>query len=164
VVHGWSRAATDDFEGGVAQMREGLALYDATGSRVAQPLFHGLLAETLLSRGRDHEASEHVQRGLALAARNGERISEIDLHRLNGELAARAGRVDDAVAILRRAILVARELGARTPALRAATALHRLLVQQGFLNEIVTSPLPDLIASFDGDLDTPDLRDARLVV
>jgi class 3 adenylate cyclase/predicted ATPase len=168
VVKGWSRAGTGDFEGGVAQMREGLALYDATGSRVAQPLFHGLLAETLLGRDRDAEAADHVARGLSLAASTGERISEIDLHRLKGALAARAGRIDDAVAILRRAIDLAGHLNARTPGLRAATALHRIFVQQGLLTEILTSPLPELVAAFEsgaGDTpETPDLRDARAVV
>ena len=164
VVQGWARTTGDDFEAGLVQMQQGLALYEATGSGVVQPLWYGLLADTLLERGRFEEAAAKVERGLAIAARTGERISEIDLHRIKGQLAAHGHRIDDAVAILRRAVSLSEELGARTPGLRAATALHRILVDHGLLRGIVTSPLPDLIESFDDGFETADLLCARAVV
>jgi predicted ATPase/class 3 adenylate cyclase len=162
IVRGWARAQTGDREAGIAQMREGIALYETIGSVVVQPLWLGLLASTLLDAGRVGEAREALDRGFARARQSAERISEIDLWRIRGELLARESPadLDGPQASFEQALALATRCEARSLGLRAATALHRLLASRGGA-ALAGSPLPAILASFTEGLDTRDLVAAR---
>ena len=86
VRHGWTLVAQGQKEQGLAQMRQGLALFQTTGAKFALPSFLFDLAEA-------HEKAGQVEEGLALVAEalkriveTGEHISEGELYRIKGEL------------------------------------------------------------------------------
>ena len=170
VVRGWARArlaqgadAAAERDAGLAQLREGLTLYELTGSQVVQTLWYALLAELELDAGRLPEARAALDAGFAKAAAVGERVSEIELWRIQAEWCARQPTPDHAQAQrdFMHALAMARECGARTYGLRAATGLHRLLALAGDAAALHASPLPALLAGFSEGLDTLDLQDAR---
>jgi class 3 adenylate cyclase/predicted ATPase len=169
-ARGWARARTLDREGGVAELRAGIAAYDLTGSKVVQALWYSLLAELELDAGHWAEADAALESGFAIAAETGERVSEIELWRIRGEWHARqpVPALGDARRCLAHALALAQACGARSYALRAATAWHRLLASHpdfdGTGAGANTSPLPALLGSFNEGLDTADLVEARRVL
>src|SRR5262249_41231477 len=78
-------------EESVAQVRRGLAAYQETGARLAQPLLLGLLAETCRNTGRPQESLSVAAEALALARLTGQASQEAWLCRLRGELLLQAG-------------------------------------------------------------------------
>jgi predicted ATPase len=71
--------------------------------------------------------------------------------------------IAEAETCFRSAVEIARQRGARTPELRAATSLARLLQAQGRRDE-ARAALLELHRSFTEGLDTQDLVDARLLL
>jgi len=169
VVRGWARARlaqgidATEFDAGLAQLREGLALYEMTGSQVVQTLWYALLAELELDAGRLSDARAALDAGFAKAEAVGERLSEIELWRIQAEWFARQPVPDRAQAQrhFMHALAMARECGARSYGLRAATGLHRLLAHNGDAAALQASPLPAWLAGFSEGDGTPDLQDAR---
>jgi len=169
VVRGWARARmaqgadATEFDAGLSQLREGLALYEMTGSQVVQTLWYALLAELELDAGRLPEARAALDAGFAKAEVVGERLSEIELWRIQAEWCARQTTPDRVQAqhSFMHALALAHECGARSYGLRAATGLHRLLASAGDAAALQPSPLPALLAGFSEGMDTPDLHDAR---
>lgn len=155
VVAGWARATLGEVETGLAIMRQGLSLYDATGSGVVQPLWYALMAEVLLSNGRLAETEDALRAGEAKADAHGEELAKIELTRLRGQLAAARRDMGTARSQLQAALRHAERLGARTLALRVALTHQRLLADAD------GTGLAVLVASFDGQPDYPDLRAAR---
>jgi predicted ATPase len=163
-VRGWALAARGQGEEALAEMGRGLAAVDATGAEVARPYWIGLLAEAWGRTGRPAEGLRWLEEALATAARNRDRWYEAELHRLRGELLlAGHGSAAEAEACFRRAIQAARRQGARSLELRAATSLARLWHGQDRRAEA-----RDLLAPVHGwfteGLDTPDLREAKLLL
>ena len=159
MVRGWAATLLGDVEPGLAQLRQGLALYQAIGSLVMQPVLQALLAEALMAAGRDAEAAGVIEAGLALAQQTEERIGETELHIARGDLARRQ-HPDDislAVAAYEQALSMARDCGAASLALRAATRLHPLLAQTGRDD---AGLLRELFVAFTEGHDTPDWRAA----
>ena len=87
------------------------------------------------------------------------------MHRLRAELLLQShGLNDEAVETsLRTAVDVARSQGATAWELQAATFLARLLAERGRRAE-AHDLLAPVLACFTEDLDTPDLRDAEVVL
>ena len=160
VVRGWAATLLGDVEPGLAQLRQGLALYNAIGSLVMQPVLQALLADALMAAGRDAEAAEVIESGLALAQQTEERIGETELHLARGDLARRQHPEDTgaAEAAYQQALAMARDCGAASLALRAATRLHPLMALAGRSD---SSPLPGLFAAFTEGHDTPDWQAAE---
>jgi predicted ATPase len=89
ILRGWALAARRQGAQGIAQMRQGLAAYRATGGEVARSYFLGLLAEGYRA-SRDAEAGLKVlAEALASAHATGTRFYEAELYRLRGELRLR---------------------------------------------------------------------------
>ena len=130
IVRGWAQAQLGDRSAGLAQFHEGLALYDATGSRVVQTLWYALLAELELDAGQPDQAAAVLDKGFAVAADVGERYSEIELWRLRGRWHAGQGRAGMAEArrCTERALAQAQACNAGSYALRAAEQLKTLQV------------------------------------
>jgi class 3 adenylate cyclase/predicted ATPase len=155
VVAGWARATLGELDAGLAIMRQGLDMYDATGSGVVQPLWYALMAEVLLANGRLGETEDALRAGQAKADAHGEALAAIELARLRGQLSAARRDTAAARSQLTAALRHAERLGARTLALRVALAQQRLFADADGV------ALAALVASFDGEADYPDLRAAR---
>jgi predicted ATPase len=161
ILQGWADAQKGEAMTGIARIRDGLAASEATGSRVATPLFLALLAEALALAGKIEEALAALDDALATAAISGEKGYNAKIHRLRGELTGRLPYPDPAKAeeSFRTALAIAREQGTRGYELRAATSLARLWREQGRRTEAhdLLAPVYD---SFTEGFDTPDLKDA----
>ena len=86
MLQGWGLAEQGQVEEGIAQIREGLAAWQATGSEAWWPYFLALLAEMHGKGGQAEEGLRAVEEALAFVERTEERVYEAELHRLKGEL------------------------------------------------------------------------------
>jgi predicted ATPase len=161
---GWTLAEQGQTPAGVAQMRQGLASWQATGALSHRPYQLALLARALAEGGPDGEGLRCADEALALAASTGERFLEAELHRLRGEIllagAAGPARAAAAEACFGRSLEVARRQGARSLELRALLSLAGLLRRQGRAAE-ARPLLAETYAWFTEGFETPDLRQAR---
>src|SRR5262249_10217639 len=128
VLRGWSQTEQGGVEEGIAQTRQGLADWQATGALSHRPYQLALLAFALARAGRAAEGLSAVAEALSLSGATGERFFEAELHRLQGEL---LGPGEAAEACFRRGVDVARRQGARSLELRAVLSLARRLREQG---------------------------------
>ena len=80
-----------------------------------------------------------------------------------GEVLARGTRIEEAEASFRRAISTAKGQDARMWELRAATSLAQLQVKRGNLEQ-AHDLLEPIYGWFTEGLDTPDLRDAKVLL
>ena len=85
-LRGWALAQQGAREEGIAQMRQGMAAWRATGAEVDRSYFLALLAEEYRRVDQPEEALSMVAEVLALVHRSGDCYWEAELHRLKGEL------------------------------------------------------------------------------
>jgi predicted ATPase len=150
---------------GLAQMRQGLVAYQATGAAIFQPYYLAFLAEAY---GKVRQAGEGLTLlGEALAAvhKTGERFYETEIYRLKGELllVRSAETHGEAEACFQQALLVARHQQAKSLELRAAMSLSRLWLQQG-KRAAAQQLLAPLYGWFAEGFDTPDLQEAKVLL
>ncbi len=132
VVGGRLLAEQGDVAAGLAAMRQGLALWAASGAVVTRPFHLALLAEGLALAGQPDEALAHLDDALALVERSGERFYAPELLRLKGVLWLQAGRPDgQAAGWLHGGLALAQDGQMNGLALRCATSVARLLAGQG---------------------------------
>ena len=86
ILRGWALAEQGQGEEGIAQIRQGLAAYRATGAEIVRPYFLALLAEAYGKVGQAEEGLSVLAEALALVDKTGERFYEAELYRLKGEL------------------------------------------------------------------------------
>jgi predicted ATPase/type II secretory pathway predicted ATPase ExeA len=152
ILRGWALSEQGAREEGLAQMREGMAALNATGTAIAQPYQLALLAQAQGKSGQAHEGLALLDQALAAVDKTGECYYEAELYRLKGELTlAGAGPVEqEAEACLLKAIAVARQQQAKSLELRAVMSLVRLRQQQasalGSLNTVCASHTAQPIA------------------
>jgi predicted ATPase len=146
-------------------MRDGMAAFEAAGTRLFTPLFLALLAEALALAGKIEEGLAALDDALATAAVSGMKGWDAEIHRLRGELTGRLPYPDPAKAeeSFRTALAIAREQGTRGYELRAATSLARLWREQGRRTE-ARNLLAPLYGWFTEGFDTQDLRDAKALL
>jgi predicted ATPase len=155
VLRGWGLTGPE----GVAQLRQGLADWEATKALTHRPYHLGLLAEALGREAQFKEALGAVAEALAVTERTGERFYEAELHRLRGELLLRRGAAGgEAEVCFRQALAVAARQGARSLELRAALSLARLLGRPG------RPTLAEAYGRFTEGWDTPDLQEAKALL
>jgi DNA-binding winged helix-turn-helix (wHTH) protein/predicted ATPase len=159
IALGWAHASLGDSARGIAEMREGLAAWQALGAGYALPLLLAMLGEALGRAGRTEEALETLAAALGVAEKTGERFWEPEVHRLRGEILARAA-ASEATDALRHALDLARVQHAPSLELRAATGLCRL-ARRGDERDRARTRLADLYVQFAEGLDTLDLCEAR---
>jgi hypothetical protein len=149
---------------GIAQMRQGISKWDASGGAAAPatlPFLFAALAEALRDQGNRTDGLAAVAEGLARTAQTGARVSEAELLRVKGELTM-LDPPDEAEAerCFRTAIEIARGQSARWWELRAATSLARLLKRQGKIAE-AHKMLSDVYGWFTEGFEFADLQDAK---
>jgi predicted ATPase len=147
----------------VAEIRQAIAAYRATGTRVHSTHHLTLLAQGLAACGHDGEGLAALREAAALVEDTGERYVEAEIRRLEGNLLLAGNRSAGAEACHAKALEVARTQEARSLELRAAASLARLRRDQGRPAEA-----RDLLASvygwFTEGFDTGDLKEAKALL
>jgi predicted ATPase len=169
---GRALAAEGQTASGLAQMRRGLAVTEATGGIRYMVLTLSLLAEANALDGQAEAGLEILAAALDLVNARGMHLWEAEVHRLRGELLlAQDGlgqtppvtRVEEAAACFERALALARSSQARAWELRAATSLARLWQQQGRF-EAARAVLAPVYSWFTEGFDTADLQQAKALL
>lgn len=164
VLRGWSRAAQGAREEGIAEILRGIEVLQRTaGARL--PYYRALLAEACGWAGRIDEALLALAEAFSEVGKTEERWWEAELHRLRGELlrSEAINRGAEAEACFRTAIEVARLHEAKSLELRAAASLGRLWRDEGKRTR-ARRLLAEVHDWFTEGFETPDLRDARLLL
>jgi predicted ATPase len=164
-LQGWAVAAQGQREAGLAQMRQGLTGWQASGQAVFRPWFLGVLAEACAHAGQLDEGLRLVTEALEVMQQSGERAWEAELYRLKGELllARATGHDTEAETCFRQALAVARRQEAKSLELRAAMSLSRLWQQQGKRAE-AHELLAPVYGWFTEGFDTADLQEAQALL
>ena len=165
IYGGSTLAALGKMDEGLAEIREGLSAYRATGAGAERPTFLALLAEVYWRRGAWQDGHAAVSEALDIIAENGECAYEAELHRIRGELVLGRSPADqgEAEASFQRAREIARSQSARSWELRAATSLARLWRRQGKREE-ARGLLGEAHAWFTEGFDTADLKEAKALL
>jgi predicted ATPase len=165
IVRGWALAQQGQGEEGIAQMRQGLAAYLATGAKLGRPRQLAMLAEAYGRVGQTAEGLAILAEALTAVHKTGERSYEAELYRLKGELLLQqpAGSGDEAETCFQLAIDVAHLQQAKSWELRAAMSLSRLWQQQGKRDE-ARELLAPIHGWFSEGVDTADLQEAKALL
>ena len=138
------------------QLRDGLALYERTGARLARPQFLTLLAEALINARQTDEALRVLDEALELVHARDEKRYLAELYRLKGEL------THDEECFL-QAISVAQHQKAKSWELRASMSLARFYRDRG-KHEVARLLLRQIYDQFTEGFDTLDLREAKALL
>ncbi len=164
VLLGWAIAAGGETGAGIAQMREGLATWQSTGTGMRRPYFLALLADALLRAGQVEEGQKVIAEAVSLVERSGETRWQAETLRLKAALMDRTGAgMEDVEATYQRALEIARGQEARCLELRTATSLGLLWRDRGRAGEAreLLGPLCDW---FSEGFDTPDVTSAKALL
>jgi predicted ATPase len=162
---GWALAIQGQGEEGLAQIRQGIADFRATGAELFVPYFYTMLADVSAHLGHPEDSLQALAEAHTLVEQQEERWWEAEVSRLQGVLLLRQPGTPpaEAEAWLQRALDIARRQRAKSLELRAATSLARLWQQQGKRGEAY-----DLLAPIDSwfteGFDTADLQEAKALL
>src|SRR5262249_14217665 len=124
IMGGWALAEQGAWASGIAQMRQGLTGWAATGAETHRTYFLGLLAEALGRGGQFEEGLDVLAEALALMHGKGTVFHGAELYRLQGEFLLRREPAEtaygEAEACFHRALTIARRQQAKSLELRAA--------------------------------------------
>jgi predicted ATPase len=165
VLHGWARAMQGQGEASIAEIRQGVAAALATGDKVMQPFFLGLLAEAYWEDGHPDAGLDVLAEALAAVDDTEARFYEAELYRLNGSLLLKQPSPDatQAESCFNQALDVAQSQQAKSWELRAATSLARLWLSQGKRQDAYDLLQP-VYGWFTEGFDTADLKDAKALL
>jgi class 3 adenylate cyclase/predicted ATPase len=164
VLRGWALTEQGQRAEGIAQIRQGLAAWQAMREVLLQPRGHTLLAE-IYGKVRQPEAGLTVLAEVLAEVHNtGLCFCEAELYWLKRVLLLQAaGKGGEAEACFRQALDVARRQQAKTLELRAAISLSRLWQHQGKPGE-ARELLAESYGWFTEGFDTADLREAKALL
>jgi len=183
VERGWALAEQGQGEAGMAQIRQGLAAWQATGTAVARPWGLALLAEAYGHVGQTEEGLRVLTEALTVVDKTGEGPYAAELYRLKGVLTLRPWPVAratghapipqplpphsqaevEAEAYFQQAIAIARRQHAKSLELRAAMSLSRLWQSQSKPQE-ARLLLAEIYGWFTEGFDTTDLQEAKTLL
>jgi predicted ATPase len=165
ILRGWALAIQGQGEEGLAQMRQGLAARQATGSERTWLFYLAMLAEAYQGLGQAEMGLNVLAEALAEAHSTVARYYEAELDRLKGELllARSPEHYEEAEGCFRQAIATARRQQAKSLELRAAMSLSRLWQQQGKRTE-ARELLEEVYGWFTEGFDTADLQEAKTLL
>jgi predicted ATPase len=162
-------------EEGIAQIRQGLAVYQSTGAELGRPYYLAELAEGCGLIGQAEEGLRMLAEALTAVCKSGE-FSETEICRLKGELTLQKLSVvsrqlsvpspqaeAEAEACFHKAIEIARRQQAKSLELRATVSLARLWQQQGKREE-ARQMLAEIYGWFTEGFDTKDLQEAKMLL
>lgn len=167
VMRGWALAEQGLWSDGIAELRQGMDAWLATGAETHRTYFLGLLAESLGKGGQVDEGLNVLADGLAMMHTTGTVFYGAELHRLQGEfllLQNPSGAAQQAAEeCIRRALAMARGQQAKSLELRAAMSLARLY-QRANRRPEARILLSECYAWFSEGFDTSDLRQAKALL
>jgi predicted ATPase len=163
-TRGWVSFALDGQEKGLAEMRQGLASWRATGAVLMTAYWLTNLAQSLSAAGMHEAAKRSAEEALSIMNQTEHRYFEPEAHSILG-IAAWLSNHDEATAAacLDNAIASARRQNARLLELRAATSLARLWRDQGRRAEAYELLAP-VYNWFTQGFDTADLKEAKALL
>jgi predicted ATPase len=163
ILRGWALTVQGEGAEGIAQMRQGLAAYRATGAQVDRPYFLALLADAYGEVGQPEEGLTLLVETLAIVDNSGQRNWEAELYRCKGELLLmkQGQKVGEAEECFQKALDTARRQQAKSLELRVAMSLSRLRQQQGKQEE-AHQLLAEIYDWFTEGFDTGDLQEAKV--
>ena len=152
-------------EAGMAQVRHGIATWQATGAALAMPYFYTMLADVCDHLGHPADGLQALAEAHTLVEQQEERCWEAEIYRLRGILLLRQTGTPQAEAEtwLQRALDIARRQEAKSLELRAAMSLSRLWQQQGRQAE-ARALLAPIYGWFTEGFDTADLQEAKALL
>jgi predicted ATPase len=164
-VRGWALALQGQGEEGMAQVRQGIAAWRATGAVLHLPYFSTLLADVCGHRGHTAEGLQALADADTVIEQYEERWWEAEVCRLRGVLLLwqAVSQPEEAEACFHRALEVARRQQAKSLELRAAMSLARLWQQQG-KRAAAYDLLAPIYGWFTEGFDTADLREAKALL
>ena len=165
-MQGWARSMQDQREGGLAQIREGIAAFRATGAALFVLYLCTVIADICDRCGARDDALQALAEAATLVEQHEERWWEAEISRLRGVVHLRpAGtpQVEEAEAWLQRALEVARGQEAKSLELRAGMSLSQLWQQQSKRAEAYELLAP-IYGWFTEGFDTADLQDAKALL
>jgi predicted ATPase len=170
-LRGWALAEQGQGEEGIAQIRQGLAAYQAMGVEMQRPFCLALLAEAYGRGGQTEEGLSVLAEALAAVHKRGTYIWEAELYRLKGELLRQKAKgkgqkakiESEAEECFHKAIDIARRQSAKSLELRAVTSLSRLWQKQGKKEE-ARQLLAEIYGWFTEGFDTADLQEAKALL
>jgi TOMM system kinase/cyclase fusion protein len=149
-------------EAGMAQVRQGIASWRATGAALGVPYFFTLLAEVAAHLGHMEDSLQALTEAHTLVERQEERWWEAEIYRLRGVLLLKhlGMQQEEVEACFQQALDLARHQQAKSLELRAATSLARLWHSQGKRQEAYGLLAP-VYNWFTEGFDTADLQEAK---
>jgi predicted ATPase len=152
-------------EEGMAQARQGITAWRATGASLYVPYFCTLLADVSAHLGRTAAGLQALAEAHTLMEQYEERWWEAEIARLQGVLLQQQPGTPQAEAEtwLQRALNVARRQQAKSLELRAAMSLGRLWQCQGKRAE-ARALLAEVYDWFTEGFDTADLQEAKTLL
>jgi DNA-binding winged helix-turn-helix (wHTH) protein/class 3 adenylate cyclase/predicted ATPase len=164
-LRGWALAASGQGVEGIAQIRQGLGAFRATGATRDRLEHLALLAEASAQMGQTAEGLVALAKALATLDQSDMRLWEAELYRLRGELLLQqtVTQAEEAAICFEQALVVARRQQARSWELRAAMSLAHLWKRQGKHTE-ARGLLAAIYGWFTEGFDTADLQEARALL
>jgi predicted ATPase len=166
IFKGWGLVKQGQAQRGVAEIRQGLDAFLATGAELGHLYFLALLAEAYASINQVEAGLHLLTEAIITAEEKGERFYEAELHRLKGELLRKqgsAGAENEAEHCFRRAMSIAEHQQAKSLQLRAALSLARTLITQKNSDE-AKKHLATIYQAFSEGFDTADLKEAKTLL
>jgi len=165
-MRGWALAMQGHGEEGMAQIRQGIAAYRATGAELFVPLFlYTWLADVCTHLGHPEEGFQALAEAHTLVEQHEERWWEAEVSRLRGALLLQQTLThqEEAEVCFQQALTVARHQQAKSLELRAAMSLARLWQQQGKRAE-ARELLAPIYGWFTEGFETADLQEAQALL
>ena len=164
-LRGWALALQGQDEEGMAQVRQGIAAWQATGAVLHVSYLCTLLADVSAHLGHPEDGLQALAEAHTLVEQHEERWWEAEVCRLRGVLLLRQPGTSqaEAEAWLQRALDIARRQEAKSLELRAAMSLSRLWQQQGKQAE-AHALLAPIYGWFTEGFDTKDLQEAKVLL
>jgi class 3 adenylate cyclase/predicted ATPase len=164
-VRGWALGLQGRGEEGMAQLRQGIAAWRATGAALQVPYLCTMLADVADHLGHPADGLQALAEAHTLVEQHEERTWEAEVARLRGVVLLRQPGTPpaEAEACFQQALDVARRQEAKSLELRAAMSLSRLWQQQGKRTEAYALLAP-VYGWFTEGFDTADLQEAKALL
>jgi tetratricopeptide (TPR) repeat protein len=160
---GVARLAIGEREEGLAEMRDGIALWRRTSGSFAVTGVISDLVECLLRLERIGEAEQALPEAEELLTKTEEQTWCSEIQRQRGQLHEAAGEPEQAGICYQKALEWSRARHAKLYELRASTSLARLWRDQG-RHTSARDLLAPVYGWFTDSFDAPDLKDAKALL
>ena len=149
----------------MAQVRQGIAAWRATGASLYVPYFCTVMADVSAHLGHTEDGLQALAEAHTLMEQHDERWWEAEVARLRGVLLLQQEGTPptEAEACFQQALAIARHQEAKSLELRAAMSLARLWQQQGQRDE-ARELLTPIYGWFTEGFDTADLQEAKALL